>query len=100
MVRFRRAMVGTDATWRWDDGGNAIAFSRGDRGFVALNRGATAVRMTTTTGLVAGDYCDVLAGGRAASGCAGARVTVGPTGGIDLTLPASTALVLQTGVQP
>jgi alpha-amylase len=101
MVGFRRATAGTTATIRWDDGANAIAFSRGDRGFVIINRNAAAVRVATTTGLAAGGYCDVLAGGRGgAGGCAGTRVDVAAGGTVDLQVPALTAVVLQAGVQP
>jgi alpha-amylase len=101
MVGFRRAVAGTELVWRWDDGQNAIAFSRGDRGFVAINRGAAAVRVAAASGLAAGDYCDVLAGGRrAAGGCAGTRVSVGAGGAVDVSVPAATAVVLRAGVQP
>lgn len=101
MVRFRRAVAGTELTWRWDDGQNAVAFSRGDRGFVAINRGAAAARVAAPAGLAPGDYCDVLTGGRAAAGgCAGTRVSVAAGGAVDLTVPAATAVVLQAGVQP
>jgi alpha-amylase len=100
MIGFRRAVAGTGMTWRWDDGANAIAFSRGDRGFVAINAGSASAAATVPTGLAAGTYCDVLTGGRVAGGCAGTRVTVGAGGTLDLSLPAATALVLQTGVQP
>ena len=78
MVAFRRAVAGTDITGWWDNGANAIAFSRGDKGFVAINRESTAVAATITTGLAAGTYCDVLTGGRAGSGtaCVGTSVAV------------------------
>ena len=38
MVGFRRAVAGTDLSRWWDNGANAIAFSRGDKGFVAISR--------------------------------------------------------------
>ncbi len=38
MVSFRHVVAGTDITHWWDNGANAIAFSRGDKGFVALSR--------------------------------------------------------------
>ncbi len=101
MVGFRRAVAGTDLTWNWDDGQNAVAFSRGAKGFVAINRGAAAAHVVATSALAPGDYCDVLAGGRAAAGgCAGTRVTVAAGGAVDLAVSASTAVVLQAGVQP
>ena len=39
----RRVVAGTDVNHWWDNGANAIAFSRGDKGFVAINREATPV---------------------------------------------------------
>jgi alpha-amylase len=99
MVKFRRDVAGTELTWRWDDGQNAVAFSRGDRGFVMINRGSAAARVQAPSGLAGGAYCDVLAGGRlAAGGCAGARVDVAAGGLVDVSVPAGTALVLQAGV--
>ncbi len=101
MVAFRRAVAGTDLTWNWDDGQNAVAFSRGAKGFVMINRGAGAARVVTTAGLAAGDYCDVLTGGRAAAGaCAGTKVTVGGGGAVDVGVQGGTAVVLLAGVQP
>ena len=101
MVRFRRDVAGTDVTYRWDDGANGLAFSRGDKGFVVLNRNAAAARVATTSGLAAGSYCDVLAGGRlAGGGCAGTHVEVTAGGAVDVTVPAMTAVVLQAGVAP
>jgi alpha-amylase len=64
MVGFRNAT--TDAPgiehW-WTNGANQIAFSRGDRGFVMINRedAATSAR-SFETGLPAGMYCDVVSG--------------------------------------
>jgi alpha-amylase len=101
MVRFRRDVAGTDITFRWDDGQNGLAFSRGDKGFVMINRNAAAARVAAASGLAPGAYCDVLAGGRlAAGGCAGTRVDVAAGGLVDVTVPAGTALVLQAGVAP
>ena len=100
MVGFRRAVAGTDITWRWDDGSNAIAFSRGTKGFVSLNRNAATVHVSTPSGLPAGDYCDIITGGRKPTGgCVGTRVTV-TSGAVDYDLPSATAIVLQTDVQP
>ena len=101
MVAFRRAVAGTDLTWQWDDGANAIAFSRGDRGFVSINRGASAAHVTAGSGLAGGDYCDLITGGRAAAGgCAGTRVTVATGGTVDFTLAPATAIVLQVSAHP
>lgn len=98
MVRFRKEMAGADVQRFWDNGNNAIAFSRGARGFVAISRETAAVAATVPSGLPPGTYCDVLAGGRVGTACAGAAVTVGPDGAVALTLPANSAIVLQAGV--
>jgi alpha-amylase len=98
MVAFRRAVAGTSQLNWWDDGANAVAFSRGNKGFVVINHEAIALSRNFVTGLAAGKYCDVLAGGVAAGVCAGQTVTVDPFGNASIALGANTALVLQTGV--
>ena len=98
MVRFRKLVAGTGVDRPWDNGGNAVAFSRGDRGFVAISREATALSASVPTGLAAGTYCDLLTGGRQGTGagatCAGTRVVVDAGGAARLALPANTAVVL------
>ena len=68
MVRFRRVVAGTDINHWWDDGANAIAFSRGDKGFVAINNGSSGAPVAVVTGLAPGTYCDLLTGGLVGSG--------------------------------
>lgn len=99
MVGFRRAVAGTDVNRWWSGGPNTIAFSRGDKGFVAINRQATAVTATITTGLAAGTYCDVLGGGKVGAACAGATVTVGAGGQVQLTLGPDAAVALHVGAR-
>lgn len=101
MVEFRRVVAGTPVVAPWDDGGDALAFSRGDRGFVALNAGVEAVAVQTTTSLPAGAYCDLLTGGPdPGGGCAGTTVAVGGTGEVELELPARTAIALHLEARP
>ncbi len=101
MVRFRRVTAGTAVTDWWDNGGNAIAFSRGAKGFVAINRETGTVDATIPTGLAAGDYCDLLSGGRAAGGgCAGSTITVAADGGVTLALPANAAVAIDIDQRP
>src|SRR3989475_11157933 len=49
MVSFRHVVAGTDINHWWDDGANAIAFSRGDKGFVAINGGSSTPHATRVT---------------------------------------------------
>ena len=94
MVRFRRVVAGTSVTNWWDNGANAIAFSRGDKGFVAINRESAAISATVTTGLAAGTYCDRITGGRVGSSCVGTSVVVGASGSIALSLAANSAIAI------
>ncbi len=94
MVGFRRYVAGTDFANFSSDGANVIAFGRGDKGFVAINREAAAYHLLAATGLVAGTYCDLLTGGRSGNTCAGASVVVDTQGRIDYSLGANTAIAI------
>ena len=94
MVRFRRTVAGADISNWWDNGSSAIAFSRGTKGFVAINRESTTLTVTVPTGLAPGTYCDLLTGGRSGVGCVGTSVAVGSTGSVALSLPAQTAIAV------
>lgn len=61
MAQFRAATQSApDVTNWWSNGDNQIAFGRGDRGFVVINREASPLAQTFQTQLPAGDYCDVI----------------------------------------
>jgi len=94
MVGFRRVVAGAAITHWWDNGANAIAFSRGDRGFVALNREATVVAATIATGLAPGTYCDRLTGGVVGAACAGTAVVVDGSGAVQIDLTPGTAIAI------
>jgi alpha-amylase len=100
MVAFRRAVAGSGIGNWWDNGANAIAFSRGDRGFVALNLEDTTVAVNATTPLPAGIYCDVLTGGLAGGACAGRSVVVDSLGGVRVDLEAGKAVAVHVGTRP
>jgi alpha-amylase len=99
MVRFRRVVAGTDSNHWWDNGGNAIAFSRGDKGFVAINNELAPVTVTVATGIPPGTYCDVLTGGRVGAACVGTQVVVATDGTVQLTLPARAALAIDAATR-
>src|SRR2546430_14499976 len=54
MVSFRHVVAGSDVNHWWDDGANAIAFSRGDKGFVVINHENAPLAATLATGLAPG----------------------------------------------
>lgn len=61
MVGFRSATQAvSEVTDWWSNGRNQIAFGRGDRGFVVINRELTPLTQTWQTQLPAGDYCEVI----------------------------------------
>jgi alpha-amylase len=99
MVRFRKVVAGTEVTHWWDNGGNAIAFSRGDKGWVAINRETAAVTATVATGLAPGTYCDAITGGRTGTTCAGTSVTVDAAGNVQMTLGSNSAVAIHTGTR-
>jgi alpha-amylase len=81
MVAFRRLVAGTDVNHWWSGSANAIAFSRGDKGFVAINVGSDTVVAAVPTGMASGAYCDLLTGGLpiGAADCVGTHVVVDST---------------------
>ena len=92
MVGFHNAVEGTGVLDWWDDGANNIAYSRGAKGFVAINNSASPVTRTYQSSLPAGTYCDVVA----SSTCA-KTYTVSSSGTFTATVPAYGALALHIG---
>lgn len=100
MVAFRRQVAGTALAGWWDNQNNAIAFSRGDRGFLAMSLEGASVQLDVTTGLPGGTYCDILSGGLVGGACAGVEVTVAADGRVQLELAPGTAVALHVGARP
>ncbi|MDM8532043.1 pullulanase-type alpha-1,6-glucosidase [Anaerolineales bacterium HSG25] len=87
----RHTAIGNMVGWRnytadsysvdnwWTNGNNQIAYSRGDRGFVVINRENSSLSHQFTTGLVDGIYCNVVDGSLVSNSCTGSVVVV--TGG-------------------
>jgi alpha-amylase len=101
MVAFRKVVAGTDENHWWDDGWNAIAFSRGDQGFVAINREDTTIAATVGTGMPPGHYCDVIPGGLAGGGtaCAGDTVAVDSARTVQLHMPALSTVAIDAATR-
>ncbi len=59
-----RLVTANEAVTNWQNVGGApsdhMAFGRGDKGFVAINRTASSAVTTYATGMAAGDYCDIV----------------------------------------
>lgn len=90
MVGFRNTARGQAVTNWWDNGGDQIAFGRGNRAYVAINHESSSLTRTFQTSLSAGDYCDVQSG---------KGVTVNSSGQFTATLGGGTAVALHTGAR-
>lgn len=88
MVTFRNTAGSAAVTNWWDNGNNAIAFGRGSKAYVAINRESASLTDTFQTSLASGTYCDVQSG---------KPVTVNGSGQFTATLGANTALAPHTG---
>lgn len=100
MAGFRAHTIGAwslDETWSNDR--QQIAFSRGDRGFVAINREDVGMDRTLRTSVAPGRYCDVLSGDfdLATRQCDGRTVTVAADGTVRVRLDARQAMALHAG---
>lgn len=92
MVGWHNAVAGTSVRNWWSDGSNAIAFSRGSAGFVAINNEGSSFTRTLQTGLPAGTYCDVVNGVFSNGSCTGPVVTVDGSGNATIAVPAHGAV--------
>ncbi|OBX34954.1 alpha-amylase precursor [Halomonas elongata] len=88
MVEFRNVTDGTKVSGWWDNGNNQIAFSRGSKGFVAINREDGKLSRPFDTALPDGRYRNV----------AGDGSCVSVQGGqVSLDIPSMTAAALHIG---
>ncbi len=85
--------VGDAALTNWyDDGANLIAFSRGHRGWIAINNATSAQTRTFSTGLPRGTYCDIIHGNVSNGHCTGPTVQVNAGGNATVTVGAKNAV--------
>lgn len=90
MIAFRNAAYQTGVANWWDNGNNQIAFSRGNRGFIAFNgQYGVDLRQTLQTGLPAGTYCDIATGTKVGTSCSAGSVVVNASGQAEIFLSAT-----------
>lgn len=73
----------------WDNENNQIAFSRGNKGFFAVNNDNGLMRTEIQTRLPPGFYCDIVSGIYTDKVCKGRLVTIQSDGKLYLNLPNS-----------
>lgn len=96
MVTFRAVTQAVpEVTDWWSHGGNQMAFGRGDRGFVVINREATTLTHTFQTQLPAGDYCEVI--GAEANGDCDRVIAINEAGEFTTTVAGMSAIALHHG---
>ena len=95
MVSWHNAVAGDPVANWYDAGSNLIAFSRGAKGWIAINNEAASVSHAFTTGLPAGTYCDVIHSPAPSGSCTGAPVTVDAQGRATITVPAKDAVAIR-----
>ena len=100
MVGFRNHVRGTDINHQWTaDGNNAIAFGRGDKGFLALNNDASSREVSLETDLPDGIYYNIYQATKAADGAwSGPTVTVSG-GRIETTIDGRSAIAIRSDVK-
>ena len=95
MVGFRNAVRGTSVTNWWSDGNNAIAFGRGNAGYIVINHEGYGITQTFQTSLPARTYCDVEHGDPGANGaCSGPTYTVAADGTFSASVGAGDSIAL------
>jgi alpha-amylase len=89
MVKFRSTVAGEGVSNFVQGTGNQIAFSRGAKGFVAINNDGAAWNASLQTSLPAGTYCNVTQGllNTAGNGCTGGSLTVASNGIVTVSIP-------------
>ncbi|WP_019812175.1 alpha-amylase [Saccharomonospora halophila] len=100
MVGFHNEVGDAPVTRWWDNGGDTIAFGRGDRGYVVLNDEAGSVGgRWFATDLPQGTYCDVLHGDPVDGGCTGPTYQVNADGWFRADIGAHDGVALHTGAR-
>ncbi|XP_046578652.1 alpha-amylase-like [Haliotis rubra] len=80
MVAFRNVASLSGLTNWWSGSDYQIAFSRGNKAFIAFNLDGADLQQTLNTGLPSGDYCDVISGDLVNGKCTGKTVNVDANG--------------------
>lgn len=82
MVGFRNVAAGQPVSNWWDNGGNQIAFGRGDKAFIAINNDYSYLSAKLATGMTQGEYCNIILGDfdSSSGSCSGPTISVDGSG--------------------
>ena len=93
MVAFRAATDGEPATNWQTHGDAAFSFSRGDKGHVVINASAEPIRVSVSTSLEPGNYCELLSSTTPTS-CDGKKISISAEGRFLATLGPMSAMAI------
>jgi alpha-amylase len=99
MVQFHNIVRGTAVTNWWDNGNDAIAFGRGNKGYLIVNDEGPVTGRSFQTALPAGVYCDVFHGDFTNNRCTGPTYTVDANGWFRADVQAQDGLALHAGAK-
>nr|AIZ77504.1 alpha-amylase [Platynereis dumerilii] len=85
MAAFRNVAGGTGVDNWWDNGSHQIAFSRGNRAFIAITNEGN-LNASLQTGLSPGNYCDIISGNKNGNSCSGKTITVNGDGTANINI--------------
>ena len=97
MVGFRKITGGMPVTNWQAFGDEVISFGRGDKGQVIINISSETVDGTFTTGMKAGEYCNVVSADARQNNCTGSTVVVGEGGILQVSVAPMSAVVIHSG---
>jgi alpha-amylase len=97
MVGFRNATSGQPLSNWWDNGNNRIAFGRGNKGFIVINKESGSMDQTLQTGLPAGEYCNIARGELSGGTCTGGSITVDASGNARFIVAGMEAAAIHAG---
>jgi alpha-amylase len=99
MVQFRKVSNGKPLTNWWDNGNRQIAFGRGSKGFVVINREGRSLQRAFQTGLAQGWYCNVTAGNAEGGQCSGDSVYVDHAGRAEIKVMPMASVAIHVGAK-
>ncbi|XP_076811464.1 alpha-amylase A-like [Clavelina lepadiformis] len=89
MAAFSAVASGQPVKNWWDNNDNQIAFSRGDKAFIAINKKSQTLHRTLQTGMPSGQYCDIISGNFQNGICNGQCITVDGSGYANVRIPSN-----------
>ena len=92
----RHTERGTETLSYQDGRTNLIAFSRGAKGWLAINNSVASSTRTFQTGIAPGTYCDIINGSYRRGACTGPKVVVRSNGAATVMVAGKDSVAFDT----